>query len=270
MKPENDYINTNRTLWNAKVDAHIASDFYANEAFKIHRNTLNSIELDLLGDIKGKKILHLQCHFGQDSLSLASQGAAVVGVDFSEKAIGYAQKLNDELQLDAQFICCNILDLKHHLDQTFDLVFTSYGTIGWLDDLQKWADIVAHFLNPNGSFVMADFHPFLWSFDNDFDRIGYSYFNTKPIVEQEQGTYADRNANINLTSISFNHSLAELFEALLNHHLEIKIFKEFDYSPYNCFNKTTEIAPNKFQIEHLKGQIPMVYALKCTKKTNTA
>ena len=266
MTLKKNYIQTNKTLWNAKVDAHIASDFYANEKFKAHQNTLNPIELELLGNIKGKKILHLQCHFGQDTLSLARQGATVVGVDFSDKAIHYAQQMNQELDLNAQFICCNIFDLKQHLNQTFDIVFTSYGTIGWLHDLGEWASIVAHFLKPQGVFVMADFHPFLWSFDNDFDHIAYAYFNREPIVEQEQGTYADRDAAINLTSISFNHSLAELFEALLNQKFEINAFKEFDYSPYNCFNKTIEIAKDKFQIAHLQGLIPMVYALKCIKK----
>ncbi len=132
-----DYIKINKQTWNNKTEVHVASDFYDNDNFLKGKSTLNSIELNLLGDLKDKKILHLQCHFGQDSLSLSRMGAKVTGVDLSNKAIEKAEELNQLLNLNAKFICCNIYDLPNYLNEKFDIVFTSYGTIGWLPDLSK-------------------------------------------------------------------------------------------------------------------------------------
>jgi 2-polyprenyl-3-methyl-5-hydroxy-6-metoxy-1,4-benzoquinol methylase len=103
-----------------------------------------------------------------DTLSLARMGAKVVGVDLSDTAIQEAKKLNNDLGLDADFICCNVYDLENHLNEKFDIVFTSYGVIGWLPDLNKWAEIIAHFLKPGGFFYMAEFHPVVWMLDEDF------------------------------------------------------------------------------------------------------
>ena len=113
---------------------------------------------------------------------------------------------------------------------------------------------------------MADFHPVVWMFDNDFKEVFYSYFNIEPIIEDESGTYADRYAAIEAKTITWNHGTAELLNALLNNGLELNAFNEFDYSPYNCFNKTEEFAPNKFRIKHLGNKIPMVYSILATKK----
>ena len=134
-----DYIKINKQTWNNKTDIHIDSDFYDVKSFLEGKSTLNQIELALLGNLSDTKILHLQCHFGQDSLSLSRMGAKVVGVDFSDKAIEKAKAFNTKLGLDAVFICCDVYDIPTHLDEQFDIVFTSYGTIGWLPDLDKWA-----------------------------------------------------------------------------------------------------------------------------------
>jgi SAM-dependent methyltransferase len=276
----NDYISANRELWDTKVAHHVASDFYDVAGFLKGANPLNDIELALLGDVKGKRILHLQCHFGQDSIALARLGASVTGVDFSEKAIEKAGEISRQLDTDATFICCNIYNLKEHLafspplegsgevvedEPLFDIVFTSYGTIGWLDNLDAWANIISTYLKPGGKFIFAEFHPVVWMFDNDFERVEYRYFKSEPIVEVETGTYADKNAPITTTSITWNHGIAEVFAALIANGLSIKTFQEFDYSPYNCFNKTIEIAPRKYQIEALGNKIPMVYALMAMK-----
>ena len=138
----------------------------------------------------------MQCHFGQDSLSLARMGAKVTGVDLSDKAIEKAIEFNQLLHLDAKFICCDIYDLPTYLNEKFDIVFTSYGTIGWLPDLSKWANIVSKYLKPNGKFIMAEFHPVVWMFDNDFKTVFYNYFNVTSIIEDESGTYADRCSEI--------------------------------------------------------------------------
>ena len=201
MEHKINYIEINKNSWNNRVDIHIDSDFYDNANFIKGQSSLNKIELDLLGDVKGKSILHLQCHFGQDTISLNrlgaySTGVDLSGVDLSEKAIERAKELTSLTNSDANFICCDIYELPQYLDKEFDVVFTSYGTIGWLPDLNKWAQIVSRFLKPNGKFVFVEFHPVIWMFDDNFNKIKYNYFNTGPIVENEEGTYADKNAPI--------------------------------------------------------------------------
>lgn len=260
------YLEINKKTWNEKTEIHVNSEFYANEAFLNGKSSLNSIELELLGNCKGKSILHLQCHFGQDTLSLARLGAQTTGVDLSDKAIATAKNLNTTLQLDAEFICCDIYDLPHHLNKTFDIIFTSYGTIGWLPDLNKWATIIAHFLKPQGTFIMADFHPIVWMYDNDFKDVFYSYFNIEPIIEEETGTYANKEASIETKTITWNHPTSEVLNAIIKSGLTINAFNEYDYSPYNCFNHTEEFEKGKFRIKHFKNKIPMVFSLTATKK----
>lgn len=266
MNDSLDYIKKNKASWNDKTDHHFKSEFYNVDAFLKGKGSLNDIELELLGDISGKTILHLQCHFGMDSISLGRKGAIVTGVDLSDKAISIATELTKQTNIHTNFICCNIYDLPKHLDEQFDIVFTSYGTIGWLPDMDKWADIVSKYLKPGGKFVFAEFHPVVWMFDNDFEKIIYRYEKSDPIIEIATGTYADRSAPITTEMISWNHSISEVLNSLIRQGLEIKIFNEYNYSPYNCFNKTEEFEPGKFRIKHLENNIPMVYAIMATRK----
>lgn len=266
MGEKTDYININKQTWNKKTDIHIDSEFYNNQSFIDGKSTLNSIELELLGDISNKKILHLQCHFGQDTNTFSRMGAKATGVDFSDKAIDKAKEFATNLNLDTTFICCDIYDTPKYIEEKFDIVFTSYGTIGWFPDLYKWANVISHFLKPNGKFVMADFHPVVWMYDNDFKEVFYNYFNVGPIVEDESGTYADRYSTISAQTMTWNHPTSELLNAIINSGLEINCFNEYNYSPYNCFNETEEFEPNKFRIKKFENKIPMVYALKATKK----
>lgn len=261
MKRNEDYMEINRKSWNRRTEIHLGSDFYDNPKFIVGNSSLNSIELDLLGDIKGKSILHLQCHFGQDTISLSRMGAEAVGVDLSDKAIQAARDLANTTQSNATFINCNIYDLPNHLNRQFDIVFTSYGTIGWLPDLIKWAEIVSQFLKPKGKFVFVEFHPVVWMFDNNFREIGYSYFNSGPIIEDSEGTYADKKADIKQQYVSWNHGIGEVINSLIRNGLEIHSMDEYDYSPYNCFNETVQVAPKKFRIKHLDNKIPMVYSI---------
>jgi len=265
MPTEQDYFEANRQLWNDKTPVHYHSDFYDMPAFLAGKTSLQQIEMEQLGDVQGQKILHLQCHFGQDSLSLARMGAEVVGVDFSDKAIETARQLNEQLGLNARFIQSNVYELKSHLDEQFDLVFTSYGTIGWLPDLDRWAEIVAHFLKPGGVFHFVEFHPVVWLFDENFERFKFSYFNSGPDIEEIEGTYADRQAAIGGQSVSWSHSIGEILTALLTQNLQLEKFQEFDYSPYDCFNKTVKIGERRWQIQGLQGIVPMVFALQARK-----
>ncbi|RUA08925.1 MAG: SAM-dependent methyltransferase [Flavobacteriia bacterium] len=265
-KKEEDYIKINRDLWNRKVDFHMDSDFYDLAGFLKGKSSLNPIELELLGNISGKKILHLQCHFGQDSISLSRMGAKVTGVDLSDKAIKEAGKLAEKTGEQAEFICCDIFELPGHLNQKYDLVFTSYGTIGWLPDLNKWAAVISHYLKPGGRFIFAEFHPVIWMFDEDMDKIKYRYFRSEAIIETETGTYANKKAAITEESVNWNHGIGEVVNSLIQNGLEIKSLNEYDYSPYDCFNKTIEDAPQKFRIKHLGNKIPMVYSILAIKK----
>lgn len=265
QKMDIDYITINRHSWNNRLEAHLNSDFYDLQSFLEGKSSLNSIEMDLLGDVKGKRILHLQCHFGQDSISLSRLGAKVVGVDLSDKAIHAAIEIAGQTNSDAEFICCDLYELPKHLDQKFDIVYTSYGTIGWLPDLDKWAKVISTFLKPKGKFVFVEFHPIVWMFDDNFEKIAYNYANNGAIIESETGTYADKDANINQDYVTWNHSLSEVINSLINNGLELNSLEEYDYSPYNCFNKTIEFKPNKFRIAHLEDKIPMVYSIKAVK-----
>lgn len=266
MNSENNYLEINRNSWNNRTESHLKSEFYDLEGFLTGNSSLNDIELNLLGNLQGKSVLHLQCHFGQDTISLSRLGAEATGVDLSDKAIESAKQLAFDTHSNASFICCDIYDLPNHLDKQFDIVYTSYGTIGWLPDLDKWAKVISKFLKPGGQFVFVEFHPVVWMFDDNFETVGYRYFNSGAIIETENGTYADRNAEITQSYVTWNHGLSEVMNSLIKNGLEINSLDEFDYSPYNCFNKTIEFEPKKYRIEHLDNKIPMVYSIKATKK----
>lgn len=258
---EQEYLEVNRALWNAKTPIHMASAFYDMEGFAAGKQTLKAPELALLGDVRGKRILHLQCHFGQDSLSLARMGAVVTGVDFSDAAIAAARELNERLGLDAQFVCKDIYSLEDDAPGAYDMVFTTYGTIGWLPDVARWARVIARHLRPGGAFVFADFHPVVWMYNSDWSRVIYSYFNKESIVETNEGTYADKNAALNAKEIGWNHSLSEVFQGLSDAGVRVERFAEYDYSPYNCLAGMVETGADRYEIGGLEGKLPLVYSV---------
>ena len=267
MENQPNYIEINRALWDKKAKHHISSAFYNmdNGGFVNGETSLKEIELGLLGDVTGKSVLHLQCHFGQDTLSLARMGAITTGIDFSGESIKQAEQLNEQLGLNARFICSDIYELPKVLDEQFDIVFTTYGVIGWLPDMQRWANIVSRYLKPGGTFVFVEFHPVVWMMNYDFTTIGYSYFNREPIVEMASGSYAEREADIHQQEIGWNHDLGEVLQSLLNEKLTVKTFAEYDYSPYNCFKNMTEAEPGRYRVIGLEGKLPMAYSLTAVK-----
>lgn len=236
MSLEN-YFKTNKETWNTKVDIHAKSEFYALEAFKKGQSSLNKFELDALGNVKGKSLLHLQCHFGQDTLSFSRLGAKCTGVDISDKAINLAQKINTNLNLDAEFVCCNVLETSQHISDKFDIIYTSYGTIGWLPDLKPWAKMIKERLKPNGVFYIVEFHPIVWMFEykNDIAELKYSYHQKEVIYEEYEGTYADVNSKMVSKEYWWNHGLGEVVTALTEAGLYIDFLKEHDESPYSIF-----------------------------------
>lgn len=262
MDWKNQYLDVNKSAWNKKVDVHLQSAFYDVKGFMEGQTSLNDIELTIIGDVSQKSILHLQCHFGQDSMSLSRLGAQVVGVDLSDEAIKAAKYISNSLNLDTKFVCCNVYDLPSHLEETFDLVFTSYGTIAWLPDLDRWASLIARYLKPRGRFVIVDFHPFIWMYDDDLRYIKYNYFNVEPIIENESGTYADKNADLSDPMITWNHSLSEVVNSLIRAGLTIQNLNEYNYSPYNVFKDMEEVGPKKYQISQFSDRIPLVFSIE--------
>lgn len=237
MKNFEKYFNTNKNTWNNRTSAHQNSQFYNVDAFLKGENTLNTYELNALGDISQKKILHLQCHFGQDTLSLARMGAECTGVDFSENAIELAQKLNKKLQLNAQFICCNVYDIIKYVPHKFDIVFASYGVLGWLPDLNEWAKIIFEKLKRGGQFYLVEFHPIAWMFDYTVlpPKLKYPYHFNEPVFEDYLGTYAVPESTIESKEYTWNHSLSNIIQSLLNAGLKLDMFKEHEGIPYNVF-----------------------------------
>lgn len=267
MQPQqlDEIFNANKNAWNKRTGVHKDSLFYDVASFKAGKSTLNANELDELGDVKGKSLLHLQCHFGMDSLSWAREGALVTGVDLSDEAIKYAEQLSTETGIRAEFVCCNVYDLKEHLNKQYDIVFTSYGVIGWLPDLEKWASIIAHFLKPGGTFYMVEFHPVIWMFDDDFKYIKYPYHNADIIIESKTGTYAEPGSAIEYNEYSWNHSLSEVINALIKNGMHIQGLNEYPFSYYNCFNNAEQGKDGHWRIKGLEDKIPMMYAVKAKK-----
>lgn len=261
------YLEINKASWNRRTVHHLDSEMYAMSEFMAGKTSLKEIEIPLLGDLKGKRVLHLQCHFGQDTLSMARMGAHVTGVDLSNTAIKEAQALTKKLGLDAEFICCDVYDLPNHLDEKFDVVFTTYGTIGWLPDLEKWSHVVSGFLKPEGKFVFAEFHPVVWMFDDDLTHIKFKYSSSDPIVEDLQGTYAKKDISETFGCVTWNHGIADVLQNLIKREIEIVDFQEYDYSPYDCMSHMTDIGGGRYRIRHLGDKLPMVYSVVGKKKS---
>ena len=213
----------------------------------------------------GNSNLHYKTFGTGKPILIINGGPGMNCEGFSYLAKELAIELNYQ---NAHFIHSDIYDLPNHLKGQFDVVFTSYGTVGWLPDINKWAKIIAYYLKPNGVFYIADFHPFVWTLSNDFSKIEYNYFGGEAIVEIEEGTYADRNAPIKNTSVSWNHSLSSIINALINNDLRIEFVNEFPYSPYNCFQNTVLGDDGFYRIKGIENLIPMVYSIKAinTKK----
>lgn len=270
-----DYMNANQQRWDELVSIHAESEFYDLASLRAGKTSLHSLELEELGDVAGKSLLHLQCHFGMDTLSWARLGARVMGADFSPPAIQFAQSLSRELGIEARFVCSNVYDLPHVLSEQFDIVFTSYGVLGWLPDIPAWARVVAHFLKPGGTFYIADGHPFKDIFDFDSSatslqdvRMAYSYFGTQPVQSEVDGTYADRNAHVShTTTYEWNHTLGEILTSLIAAGLKIEFLHEFPFSTWACLPGMEQGEDGWWHLKDRSIELPLTYSLKATKDT---
>lgn len=266
MRNYEKFFEANKELWNLKTNIHQNSEFYNAEKVVNGASSLNTIEQTELGDISGKSLLHLQCHFGLDSISLARKGAHVTAVDISDKSIKLARTLAKQSDVDIDFICCNVYDIENYVSSKYDIIFTSYGVIYWLPDLGRWAELVAKHLKKGGQFYMVEFHPLVWIFDEEFQKITYPYHNTGPIEEEIISSYTKDQEYIGRKSYGWNHAMSEVVNALINQGMELQFLNEFPYSPYNCFNNMVKGENGGWVIGSMPNKIPLVFSVKLLKK----
>jgi len=263
---ERERFEDNRALWNRRTPIHLTSDFYDVPGFLGGQTSLCGIEQSEIGDVSGRTLLHLQCHFGQDTLSLARLGAKVTGIDFSEQSIDAARRLAESLQLSARFLCHNVYDLPQHLNEQFDIVFASFGVLGWLPDLHRWFEVVHHHLKPGGFLYLLEFHPFYSQF-NDAGAVQYAYFSHgKPDVEISTSTYTDGDSHESQREHWWNHTLSDVVNAVRENRLQLELFREFPYSVYCLGDNLTEIETGKWVNNELRDRIPYMYSIKARRE----
>jgi len=271
----NRYMAANRALWDEWTPIHERSEFYDVEGWKAGRRPLRDFVVDEVGDVAGKDLLHLQCHFGLDTLAWAQRGARVTGVDFSERAITLARSLAVETRLEARFVHADVLELDRVLDGDFEVVFTSFGVLWWLPDLTRWARVAARFVRPGGMLYLAEFHPFSQVMDDGdvtAPTLFHPYFpSPEPLVFPTQGSYADPDATVEQpVEYGWSHSMGEIVTALAEAGLRIEFLHEFPFTVFRSMRFLVESeGKDGFRSWHLPepydGKLPLMFSLKATK-----
>ena len=264
----------NRQLWEAWTAVHEAGDFYDLKGFREGGVRLRDDEIAAVGDVRGKTLLHLQCHFGIDTLSWARLGARVTGVDFSPAAVTLAREIAVDIGVeDARFVESNLYDLPEHLEGEFDVVYTSRGVLGWLPDIRAWARVVAHFLAPGATFFITEAHPVFNVFEPEGVapgelRLTYPYWEHRdPLVFDVKGSYADPDADIGKQQEhGWDHGLGEIVTALIDAGLRIESLEELPYLEWAA-DFLVESAPGsgRFVLPPGSGQLPLAFSLRATK-----
>lgn len=223
----------NREFWDERVPLHTSSDFYDVEGFKAGREPLETFELEDLGDVSGRSLVHLQCHFGLDTLSWARHGARVTGLDFSAPAIEAARKLAADIGVKADFVCADVYDAPEALGgRRFDIVYVNVGAINWLPDIRRWARVVGTLLAPGGVLYMKEVHPFSWVFADDDLTVESDYFAHRNDYD-EPGTYTDPEAStVHNRTEEWQHPLGEVVNAVIAAGLSIELLGEHDHAAY--------------------------------------
>jgi SAM-dependent methyltransferase len=262
------YLSMNRDLWDEWTAIHEGSEFYDLASFREGGVRLREYELQDIGDMAGRSVLHLQCHFGMDSLSFVRLGADVVGADFSPGAIALARRLSLELGLPAQFVESSVHDLPQHLDGEFDLVYTSRGVLGWLPDIRGWAAVVARFVRPGGVFYITEAHPVAWAMSDDPPvRPAYPYWeHEQPLSFPVAGSYADPSAEVTTPlEHSWNHAMSEIVQSLIDAGLTIELFREYPWCDWDlgfCVQRDDGLW---YLPDDVEGELPLFYALRARK-----
>ncbi len=261
-----DFIATNRKHWDAVTPGHVASEFYDVESFKQGRDTIDPVEAELVGDVSGRTLLHLQCHFGMDTMSWTRRGAVATGVDFSEVAIEAAKSLAASLNLDTRFKVGDVLGLD--LNEQFDVVFSSHGVLGWLPELRSWGQTIANHLKPGGRFVLIDGHPVLWIFDDERTdgemRLRYDYFSREALAFEETGSYADPDGPATNT-LERLHPIEDVLGALMFAGLTITGFREYDQIAWQAMPHMEQDGDGWWRLPAGIPRIPLMFSVGATR-----
>jgi SAM-dependent methyltransferase len=264
----NKYEDGNRILWNELTDVHIKS--YGVDKFLAGQKTLDEIQIRELGDLSGKKLLHLQCHFGIDTLMLARKGAIVTGVDFSEKGIENANRLKEKTGIPARFILSNVYDLKKHLDEKFDIVYNTRGVLCWLKDLREWARIITHFLKPGGVLYLMEAHPIIHIFDDTKKgplNIIHGYFhNDEPLIWDDHAPdYSDPTYLKVNPSFEWQWTVSDIINSLISAGLTIEFFNEFDKTFDQALPDMESDDDIWWTLPNLRRKLPLMFTLRARK-----
>jgi SAM-dependent methyltransferase len=262
---DTEHRRANRAMWDERVDLHVESDLYNVPGFLAGQCRLRDFEPGELGSVEGRTLLHLQCHFGLDTLSWARRGAIVTGIDFSEPAIEAARKIARHADIPATFEVCDVYETAATLDRTFDIVYTGLGALCWIPDLDAWAREIVRLLVPGGTFYMSEFHPFTDVFGEDDLVVTESYFDDgRPFRDETSGTYSDRSAKTsNNLSYSWTHPLSRVITALLKVGLTLDSFAEHEYTVFPRFSALSATpGTDIFRFPNDHPRLPMMYSIR--------
>jgi len=265
-------IEQNRARWDEVVDIHVASDFYRVAEFKAGHSTLDPIVRSELGDVAGQKILHLQCHFGLDTMSLARLDAKVTGLDFSPKAIAAARKLAEETNINARFVEGRVEQAPDLAGTDFDIVFTSWGVLVWLPDISLWTQTIAKCLKPGGRFYMAEGHPILWIFEDQQEtyldnlNVVRSYFLEGPQRWENPFDYAEPSVSLkHHQSNEWQHGLGEVVTALADAGLRIDFLHEHDSLVWPGIPGMIDNGQREYRAPEGAPRLPFAYSISARK-----
>ena len=268
-----DAVRANNELWDEWTRIHETSEFYDLEGFKRGGTRLADYEVEEIGDVRGLDLLHLQCHFGIDTLSWARLGARVTGADISQVAVDLAAKTAAEIGIEeARFVRSQLDELPANLDGDFDLVYTSRGVLGWLPDIRRWAEVVAHFVRPGGRFYITEVHPVAQTFENDGVAPGelkllYPYWEHRaPLAFDNIGSYADPDAAVTVPKeYGWDHGLGEIVTALIDAGLRIESLREYPFVAWKI-DYLAEAGDGTWRLpESVKGELPLFFSILATK-----
>lgn len=264
-----EYRKLNQQLWDHWAGLHRDSDYYDVAGFMKGISSLKSLELRELGPVRGQRLLHLQCHFGLDTLSWVREGARATGIDFSLAAIRMAAEIAGQAGLDATFVHSDVYDLPRTSAHPFDIVYTSYGVLPWLCDLRVWAEIVAGHLKPGGLFYIVEFHPITFCLDDEGESLRYPYFKTdSPLIFRAQGSYAACDTTRTFHSYEWPHGLGEIVTALIDAGLRIEYLHEFPYSTHPFPPYLTCDGPERYISADAARSVPLLFSIKARKPFN--
>lgn len=272
-EPPEDLLAANRRNWDERVPIHRRdrSGFYGVERFLAGDKHLHAIENGELGEVAGKRLIHLQCHFGLDTLILARHGARVTGLDFSPAAIAEARRLAAETGLAAEFVCANVYDARQVVEGEFEIAYVTWGTLCWLPDVAAWARTVASLLNPGGYLYFADAHPSMLILEERDGRLVHEHpIDTPadaPLVFDTPNTYnGDPTPLIATRTYEWIHSLSRVVGALLGSGLRLDFLHEHKGLPWPLFPMCVRGADGLWHLPESVPAFPLSYSLRATKR----